>query len=82
MRDGPRARCSGEAELFSGSLRQKHASQQCDACPPSAVLVAFSAELHTDSAGGTPAFLNWLFKRGRWLSHSVGKAITDATRPS
>ncbi|MFF2853031.1 IS1380 family transposase [Streptomyces sp. NPDC058001] len=34
--------------------------------------------IRTDSAGGTHAFLNWLSRRGRWLSYSVGMTITDA----
>jgi hypothetical protein len=34
--------------------------------------------VRTDSAGGTHEFLNWLTRRGRWLSYSVGMAITDA----
>ncbi|GGY97670.1 IS1380 family transposase [Streptomyces poonensis] len=34
--------------------------------------------LRTDSGGGTHAFVAWLAKRGRWLSHSVGMTITDA----
>ena len=34
--------------------------------------------IRTDSAGGTHEFLNWLERRGRWLSYSVGMVITDA----
>jgi hypothetical protein len=34
--------------------------------------------IRTDSAGGTHEFLNWLTRRGRWLSYSVGMVITDA----
>jgi hypothetical protein len=34
--------------------------------------------IRTDSAGGTHAFLDWLSRRGRWLSYSVGMTITDA----
>ncbi|WP_037603312.1 IS1380 family transposase [Streptacidiphilus rugosus] len=34
--------------------------------------------IRTDSAGGTHEFLNWLTRRGRWLSYSVGMGITDA----
>lgn len=34
--------------------------------------------IRTDSAGGTHEFLDWLTRRGRWLSYSVGMAITDA----
>jgi hypothetical protein len=34
--------------------------------------------IRTDSAGGTHEFLNWLTRRGRWLSYSVGMTITDA----
>lgn len=34
--------------------------------------------IRTDSVGGTHAFLEWLSKPGRWLSHSVGMTITDA----
>jgi hypothetical protein len=37
-----------------------------------------STLIRTDSAGGTHEFLNWLTKRGRWLSYSVGMTITDA----
>jgi hypothetical protein len=37
-----------------------------------------STLIHTDSAGGTHDFLNWLTARGRWLSYSVGFTITDA----
>ncbi|MFF3336902.1 IS1380 family transposase [Streptomyces sp. NPDC002888] len=33
--------------------------------------------IRTDSAGGTHAFLDWLTRRGRWLSYSVGMTITD-----
>lgn len=33
--------------------------------------------VRTDSAGGTHAFLDWLTRRGRWLSYSVGMTITD-----
>ncbi len=33
--------------------------------------------IRTDSAGGTHAFLDWLSRRGRWLSYSVGMTITD-----
>ncbi|MBT2452742.1 IS1380 family transposase [Streptomyces sp. ISL-43] len=32
--------------------------------------------IRTDSAGGTHAFVNWLTRRGRWLSYSVGMTIT------
>jgi hypothetical protein len=34
--------------------------------------------IRTDSAGGTHEFLNWLTRRGRWLSYSVGMGITEA----
>jgi hypothetical protein len=34
--------------------------------------------IRTDSAGGTHEFLNWLTRRGRWLSYSVGMDITEA----
>ncbi|WNI27681.1 IS1380 family transposase [Streptomyces sp. ITFR-6] len=34
--------------------------------------------IRTDSAGGTHAFLDWLTRRRRWLSYSVGMTITDA----
>ncbi|WP_327234838.1 IS1380 family transposase [Streptomyces sp. NBC_01317] len=34
--------------------------------------------IRTDSVGGTHAFLDWLTRRGRWLSYSVGMTITDA----
>ncbi|MFE4824148.1 IS1380 family transposase [Streptomyces sp. NPDC056704] len=34
--------------------------------------------IRTDSAGGTHAFLDWLTRRGRWLSYSAGMTITDA----
>jgi hypothetical protein len=34
--------------------------------------------IRTDSAGGTHAFLDWLSRRGRWLSYSVGMTITAA----
>lgn len=37
-----------------------------------------STLIRTDSAGGTHEFLDWLSKRGRWLSYSVGMTITDA----
>ena len=33
--------------------------------------------IRTDSAGGTHAFPDWLSRRGRWLSYSVGMTITD-----
>ncbi|MFF0395196.1 IS1380 family transposase [Streptomyces sp. NPDC005248] len=33
--------------------------------------------IRTDSAGGTHAFLDWLTRRGRWLSYSVGMTITE-----
>ncbi|WP_461004158.1 transposase, partial [Streptomonospora sediminis] len=33
--------------------------------------------IRTDTAGGTHAFLDWLTRRGRWLSYSVGMTITD-----
>ncbi|MCF6526184.1 IS1380 family transposase [Streptomyces sp. JJ36] len=33
--------------------------------------------IRTDSAGGTHTFLDWLTRRGRWLSYSVGMTITD-----
>lgn len=34
--------------------------------------------IRTDSGGGTHAFLDWLTRRGRWLSYPVGMTITDA----
>ncbi|GAX58643.1 IS1380 family transposase [Streptomyces olivochromogenes] len=34
--------------------------------------------IRTDSGGGTHAFLDWLSRRGRWLSYSVGMTSTDA----
>lgn len=34
--------------------------------------------IRTDSAGGTHTFLDWLSRRGRWLSYFVGMTITDA----
>ncbi|MEU7088412.1 IS1380 family transposase [Streptomyces achromogenes] len=34
--------------------------------------------IRTDSAGGTHDFVDWLARRGRWLSYSVGTVITDA----
>lgn len=34
--------------------------------------------IRTDSAGGTHDFVAWLARRGRWLSCSVGMAITEA----
>lgn len=34
--------------------------------------------IRTDSAGGTHEFLDWLTRRGRWLTYSVGMTITDA----
>ncbi|SHN34668.1 hypothetical protein SAMN05216268_1476 [Streptomyces yunnanensis] len=34
--------------------------------------------IRTDSGGGIHAFPDWLSHRGRWLSYSVGKTITDA----
>ncbi|MFJ3804339.1 IS1380 family transposase [Streptomyces sp. NPDC090088] len=34
--------------------------------------------IRTDSAGGTHTFLDWLSRRGRWLSYSVGMTVTDA----
>jgi hypothetical protein len=34
--------------------------------------------IRCDSAGGTHTFLDWLSRRGRWLSYSVGMTITDA----
>ncbi|MFF4756960.1 IS1380 family transposase [Streptomyces sp. NPDC002514] len=34
--------------------------------------------IRTDTAGGTHDFLDWLTRRGRWLSYSVGMTITDA----
>jgi hypothetical protein len=37
-----------------------------------------STLIRTDSAGGTHEFVDWLSKRGRWLSYSVGMTITDA----
>lgn len=33
--------------------------------------------IRTDSAGGTHAFPDWLTRRGRWLSYSVGMTITE-----
>ena len=33
--------------------------------------------IRTDTAGGTHTFLDWVTKRGRWLSYSVGMTITD-----
>ncbi|MET8130333.1 IS1380 family transposase [Streptomyces sp. NPDC005065] len=36
-----------------------------------------STLIRTDSAGGTHEFLDWLTKRGRWLSYSVGMTITE-----
>ncbi|MDF4250373.1 IS1380 family transposase [Streptomyces sp. WMMB303] len=33
--------------------------------------------VRTDSAGGTHVFLDWLARRGRWLSYSVGMTITE-----
>jgi hypothetical protein len=33
--------------------------------------------IRTDSAGGTHDFAAWLAQRGRWLSYSVGMAITE-----
>lgn len=33
--------------------------------------------IRTDATGGTHAFLDWLSRPGRWLSHSVGMTITD-----
>ncbi|MBO8192465.1 IS1380 family transposase [Streptomyces oryzae] len=33
--------------------------------------------IRTDSAGGTHEFVAWLAQRGRWLSYSVGMAITE-----
>ncbi|MGH3314180.1 MAG: IS1380 family transposase [Streptomyces sp.] len=36
-----------------------------------------STLIRTDSAGGTHEFVAWLTQRGRWLSYSVGMAITD-----
>lgn len=33
--------------------------------------------IRTDSGGGTHHFLDWLSRRGRWLSYSVGMTITD-----
>jgi hypothetical protein len=32
--------------------------------------------IRTDSAGGTHQFVDWLARRGRWLSYSVGMTIT------
>ncbi|MBT2511727.1 IS1380 family transposase [Streptomyces sp. ISL-98] len=32
--------------------------------------------IRTDSGGGTHEFVNWLSRRGRWLSYSVGMTIT------
>ena len=34
--------------------------------------------IRTDSGGGTHTFLGWLSRPGRWLSYSVGMAITEA----
>ncbi|MFF3404454.1 IS1380 family transposase [Streptomyces sp. NPDC002659] len=34
--------------------------------------------IRTDSGGGTHEFVAWLAQRGRWLSYSVGRTITDA----
>jgi hypothetical protein len=34
--------------------------------------------IRTDTAGGTHEFLDWLTRRGRWLSYSVGMTITEA----
>lgn len=34
--------------------------------------------IRTDSGDRTHEFLNWLVRRGRWLSCSVGMVITDA----
>jgi hypothetical protein len=34
--------------------------------------------IRTDSGGGTHEFVAWLAARGRWLSYSVGMAITEA----
>jgi len=36
--------------------------------------------IRTDSGGGTNEFLDWLTARGRWLSYSVGRTITDTTQ--
>ncbi|MFC5911701.1 IS1380 family transposase, partial [Streptacidiphilus monticola] len=33
--------------------------------------------IRADSAGGTHEFVNWLSRRGRWLSYSVGMVITE-----
>ncbi len=33
--------------------------------------------IRTDSGGGTHAFLDWLTRRRRWLSYSVGMTTTD-----
>jgi Transposase DDE domain group 1 len=33
--------------------------------------------IRTESAGGTHEFLNWVTRRGRWLSYSVGMVVTD-----
>ncbi|UGQ12036.1 IS1380 family transposase [Yinghuangia sp. ASG 101] len=33
--------------------------------------------VRTDSGGGTHEFVDWLTRRGRWLSYSVGMTITD-----
>ncbi|GAA4920897.1 hypothetical protein HNR25_003795 [Streptomonospora salina] len=33
--------------------------------------------VRTDTVGGTHTFLDWLTRRGRWLSYSVGMTITD-----
>lgn len=38
----------------------------------------WQALIRTDSGGGTHAFLDWLSRRGRRLSYSVGMTITDA----
>jgi hypothetical protein len=37
-----------------------------------------STLIRTDSAGGTHEFVDWLSRRGRWLSYSVGMTITEA----
>lgn len=34
--------------------------------------------IRTDSGGGTHGILDWLSRRGRWLSYSVGMTTTDA----
>ncbi|MFB7335697.1 hypothetical protein ACFC00_29290 [Streptomyces adustus] len=34
--------------------------------------------IRTDSCADTHAFLDWIFRRGRWLPYSVGMTITDA----